>query len=174
MARPSLRAERRGEIIAAFESVFAAHGHQGATVAAVAAEAGVSPGIIHHYFRDKEELVHELLRSLRAKSSHRFREQTSLHGLLDAALRVNSRADPTAAGAWVGIFAVALRAPALRRILQRDLRATLHRYEAAADGDADLALGLLATTVGFLLLGALAPTMVRGRAAGIARRMSGS
>src|SRR5262249_23661299 len=61
MGRLSKREERRAQIVAAFARVLAEHGYAGATIAAVAAEAEVAPGLVHHYFAGKAELLATLL-----------------------------------------------------------------------------------------------------------------
>src|SRR5262249_4846750 len=73
MGRPSNRDQRRSEILAAFERVLATHGYAGATIAAVAAEAGIAAGLVHHHFESKEELLAALLRQL----TLRFRERVA-------------------------------------------------------------------------------------------------
>src|SRR5262249_1322148 len=61
MGRPSNREQRRREILQAFAKVLADHGYAGATIAAVATEAGVAPGLVHHHFESKAELTGSLL-----------------------------------------------------------------------------------------------------------------
>jgi TetR/AcrR family transcriptional regulator, transcriptional repressor of bet genes len=73
MGRPSNRDARRAQIVAAFARVLAAHGYAGATVAAIAAEAGVAPGLVHHHFENKDELLGALLRTLVAAFRERVR-----------------------------------------------------------------------------------------------------
>jgi TetR/AcrR family transcriptional regulator, transcriptional repressor of bet genes len=53
--------ERRGQILRAAFAVACREGIGSLTVRAVAAEAGVSHGLVLFYFRRKERLVHELL-----------------------------------------------------------------------------------------------------------------
>lgn len=48
--------ERRGAILGAAERVFDAHGYAAATMAAVAAQAGIAKGSIYNYFRSKHDL----------------------------------------------------------------------------------------------------------------------
>lgn len=64
MGRPSNREARRAEILGAFARVLADHGYAGATIAAVAVEADVAPGLIHHHFRNKQDLLTSLLDNL--------------------------------------------------------------------------------------------------------------
>jgi AcrR family transcriptional regulator len=51
----------RDAILAAARRRFAAAGYRGATIRAVAAEAGVDPALVHHYFGTKRELFAAVL-----------------------------------------------------------------------------------------------------------------
>jgi AcrR family transcriptional regulator len=51
------REERRGQIVAAAQRLFAAHGYEATSVQQVVAEAGTSIGNCYFYFRNKEELL---------------------------------------------------------------------------------------------------------------------
>lgn len=53
--------ERKRQILAAAMRVFAAKGYAGATNKDIAAEAGVTHGLIYHYFRDKRALFGAIL-----------------------------------------------------------------------------------------------------------------
>ncbi len=48
--------DTRGEILAAARESFAHRGFAGTTIRAVAAEAGVDPALVHHYFGAKDDL----------------------------------------------------------------------------------------------------------------------
>src|SRR5688500_8924196 len=94
MGRPSNREERRAEILSAFAHVLSEHGYAGATIAAVASEAGVAPGLVHHHFESKEEMLLSLLKSLIG----RFRARIDSHenedlllSYVDAALKLDER-----------------------------------------------------------------------------------
>jgi AcrR family transcriptional regulator len=54
------KTERREQILAGARRCFAAHGYEGATVARLEAEIGLSRGAIFNYFPSKEELFVEL------------------------------------------------------------------------------------------------------------------
>ena len=56
IVKPSIRQGNERAILAAAEAVFAEHGFGGATVAAIAAQAGVPKANIHYYFPTKERL----------------------------------------------------------------------------------------------------------------------
>jgi AcrR family transcriptional regulator len=51
---------KREDILQAAEAVFEAHGYSGATVEAVAAEAGVAKGSVYNYFQSKDDLFRRL------------------------------------------------------------------------------------------------------------------
>jgi TetR/AcrR family transcriptional regulator, transcriptional repressor of bet genes len=123
MGRPSVRAERRVEITQAFARVLAERGYAGATVVAVAAEAGVAPGLVHHHFSSKEDLIESLLSDLLARLRGRTRKREGSMGALEAwitaALALEGDADTVAARCWVGIFAEAVREPKLFERVRR-------------------------------------------------------
>ncbi|MBM7775712.1 AcrR family transcriptional regulator [Actinokineospora baliensis] len=48
--------ETRAHILAAARAQFAAHGYQGATIRAIAAAAGVTPALVHHFFGSKDRV----------------------------------------------------------------------------------------------------------------------
>ena len=171
MGRPSNRAERRRQILAAFARVLADHGFAGATVAAIAQEAGVTPGLVHYHFDSKAELlealVDELVRGFRERVHDREEEGDALDAYGDAALALDERSDLTAARCWVGVFAEALRDPALfrrvRRLIDTEIvaiqRRSGDRYDAPDAG------AVLAFVVGSLVVGAFAPKKTAGFAA---------
>ena len=57
--RKSIADIRREEIIEAFYSVVVQKGHAKATTREIAEAAGCSPGMLHHYFTNKEQLLVE-------------------------------------------------------------------------------------------------------------------
>ena len=176
MSRPSVRRQRRSEVARAFARVLGAHGQGGATIAAVAAEAGVAPGLIHHYFENKQDLYAMLLEELLAE----FRRRVDAHPGVDpldayvsAALALDERSDIGAARAWVGLFAEALGDPVLfakvRRMLDTEV-AHVQRRSRDALPAAD-ASAVVAFVVGALVFGAFAPRKTAGFAAPSLRRM---
>ena len=54
---------RRTQLIAAAISSLHDHGYAETTVARIAARAGVSPGIVHHYFNGKDDLLFATMRT---------------------------------------------------------------------------------------------------------------
>ncbi len=171
MGRPSNREERRNEILRAFARVLADHGFAGATITSIAAEPGVAPGLVHHHFESKGELLSGLLTDLVAKFRTRVHHYQSggdpLLAYFDAALKLDDRADVSAARCWVGVFAEAIRNPALfaqmRRLIDAEIVAIQRR-----SGDRfspQQAGAVLAFVIGALVVGAFAPRKTAGFAA---------
>jgi AcrR family transcriptional regulator len=153
MGRPSERQRRREELTAAFARALAERGAGGATVAAVAALAGVSPGLVHHHFRDKADLYESLLRSL----SDSFRRRSA-----------------GGVSAWIELLAEAIPGrpsgePSLLVRLRRRVDAE-HQHLRHQGLDDDVAAALLALTTGALVLGAVGVALPPGYAARAARR----
>lgn len=177
MGRPSNRQERRQQILAAFARVLADHGYAGATIAAVAAEAGIAPGLIHHHFDSKSELLGGLLQELVGRFRTRVRRfETAEEGLqayIDGALKLDDQADLVAARCWVGLFAEAVRNPTLftqmRRLIDTEIASIQARSRQRLSGhDAG---AVLAFVIGALVLGAFAPRKTAGFAAPGARKL---
>ncbi len=177
MGRPSNRPQRRRQILDAFERVLAHHGFAGATISAVALEAGVAPGLVHHHFESKGEMLSCLVTNL----VHRFRSRLNqrngagdpLIAYVDAALKLDEGADLTAARCWVGVFAEAIRTPILfaqiRRLIDTEIAAIQGR---SGDQFSPQEAGaVLAFVIGALVLGAFAPRKTAGFAAPGLRRL---
>jgi len=171
MGRPSNREERRRELLAAFARALADHGYAGATIASVAAEAGVAPGLVHHHFENKAELMSGLVQDLISRFRERVRryevDEDKLLAYVDGALKLDDRADFVAAKCWVGVFAEAVRNPSLfaqvRRLIDTEVSAIRERSDRElSDQDAGC---VLAFVIGSLVLGAFAPRKTAGFAA---------
>lgn len=177
MGRPSNREQRRKQILAAFAKVLGDHGYAGATIAAVADEAGVAPGLIHHHFQNKAELLSTLLAELMTRFRSRVRRLESrddpLTAYVQGALRLDDDSDLTAARCWVGVFAEAVRNPALYKQLRRALDAELVSIQARSGHtlSSQQAAAVLAFVIGALVLGAFAPENVAGFAAPALQRL---
>ena len=81
IAKPSIREGNERLILAAAEAVFAEHGFGGATMAAIAARAGVPKPNIHYYFPTKQRLYRAVVERV-------------LTAWLDAAHSFDTSADP--------------------------------------------------------------------------------
>ena len=89
------RAERREQILAGARRSFAEHGYEGATVAKLEKEIGLSRGAIFNYFPSKDELFAELA----MRDSVRMSEIWLADGL-DAVVREVVELDP----AWLRVY----------------------------------------------------------------------
>jgi TetR/AcrR family transcriptional repressor of bet genes len=171
MGRPSNREQRRAEILSAFARVLANHGYAGATIAAIALEARVAPGLVHHHFDDKAELlhglVHDLISKFRQRVHHYQSSEDPLLAYIDGALKLDERADLVAAKCWVGVFAEAVRNPTLFRLVRSLLDTEISNIEQRSRGrlSTEDAGSVLAFIIGALVLGAFAPRRTAGFAA---------
>jgi len=175
-----MRDQRRAELVEAFARVLSEHGYAGATIAAVAREAGVAPGLVHHHFADKAELLESLLQRLTEGFRRRTRAlEASADPLLAyaaAAVRLDATADTVAARCWVGLFAEAVRHPPLftqvRRLVDSEIEAIRRRSgDRLSHSDAG---AVLAFIVGALVLGAFAPRKTAGFAAPALEKLIGA
>jgi DNA-binding transcriptional regulator YbjK len=71
---------RRAELLEAAIHLIGAQGIEAVTHRAVAAEAGVPAASTSYYFRSKDELIHEALRSLAEREIERLRERRAALG----------------------------------------------------------------------------------------------
>jgi len=83
-------AERRDQLVHAALAVASREGIEAATVRAVAAEAGVSLGVVHYCFEDKDELLREVGKAITSQNVERIEfsmsEQTDIRIALGAAI----------------------------------------------------------------------------------------
>lgn len=162
----------------AYARVLAEHGRSGASLAVIAAEAGIAPGLVHHYFADRQELelalVEALLAGFRRRMADAAHADDPLAAYLDAALALDGAPDLVAARAWVGVFAEAIADPVLfqrvRRLMDGEVR-LIERLAGQRLETAD-ASALLAFVVGALVFGAFAPRKAAGFAAPTAKTLA--
>lgn len=160
---------RRQQIAEALMVVMAEQGYARATVARIARQAGLAPGLVHYHFADKAEILAEMVDLLGARLAARIAAADAepwaavdawVDGMLDPAT-----GDLAAAGAWASVGGEALHQPAVRARyadwlsrLRDDLSA---RLAAAGVADApDRATGAVTWVEGFLHVGLSAPGFV--------------
>ena len=93
MGRTRLDDIRRKELVDAAIRAVAAHGLEKATVAVIAREADISPGIVHHYFADKVSLLAAAMRAIRAPLTPLFAETVAAIRPQGAAHRLQTLID---------------------------------------------------------------------------------
>lgn len=175
---------RRQALITAAETVLAREGVGGASVRAICAEAGVSPGLLRHYFEGVDELI------ACAYEGVGQRIDAALEAAL-AAAATTPRArllayltasfappvlDPNLLAAWIGFWSLVTTKPrmaAIHAASYADFRARLERLlaEAGARDTRRAAIALTATVDGLWLELCLDPaTFGPDEAAGIIAR----
>jgi TetR/AcrR family transcriptional regulator, transcriptional repressor of bet genes len=189
LGRPSNTGERRQQIVAGLLRLMSERGYERASVAEIAKAAGLSPGLVHYHFHDKQEilltLVEQLAQGVRqrvAKGLARVEgapPKARVEAFLDAYLATGEDADPAAVASWVTISAEAIRQPEVRTLYEAVVRTDLHHLETLAEpltGKArakTVAAGLFAAIQGYFVLAASAPGVVPpGSAASTVKRMA--
>ncbi|CAO3360946.1 transcriptional regulator BetI [Azospirillum palustre] len=130
MPKVGMEPIRRRQLIDATITSMGEHGLADTTVQTISRGAGVSPGIIHHYFGGKDELLSATMRSmlqqLRDDATQRLATADSPRARLEAIVdSVHGHVEPRVVAAWLGFWAQAPHNPALAR-LQRINARRLH------------------------------------------------
>jgi TetR/AcrR family transcriptional repressor of bet genes len=115
---------RRKQLVEAAIAVIHEHGFAHATVARIAAQAGISAGMVHHYFHDKDDLLfttmRHLLAELRADAVARLSQAADprqrLHAIIDACFG-EAQFDEQVFSAWLALYGNARQSDRLRSIL---------------------------------------------------------
>ncbi len=113
MPRIKVRDFRRNELIDATIQSIADHGLSDTTLATIADHAGVSPGLVSHYFDGKEELLAATLRRLAKDLATDIRQRTPvgvtplqrLHAIIDGCLE-SQQLRPGPMLAWRAFWAI--------------------------------------------------------------------
>jgi TetR/AcrR family transcriptional repressor of bet genes len=188
MARPSNTEERRQQIVKGLLRVMAERGYERASIAEIAKAAGLSPGLVHYHFTDKQEILLTLVAQLAARVRERVKArlervrdgaQARVDAFLDAFLATGDDADPASVAAWVTISAEAVRQPEVREVYQRVVREDLGHLEELVGAVIGrrrakaVAAGLFAAVQGYFVLAAAAPEVIpAGSAASTVKRMA--
>ncbi len=99
MGRPSLGAERRQQILEAFERCVAEHGLEATTLETVATEAGVQRAAIRHFVGNRDDLIAASVDHLTAKYRDCYAE--AIRGLAPAGDRASALLDYLFLGGFV-------------------------------------------------------------------------
>lgn len=132
MARLSIEQIRRKELSEAAYEALQVWGLPGTTLVRVAAKAGVSKGIVLHYFRNKDELIEAAMRranaALREEVVRRLALSRTPRERLDAVIEGNFDPQffmPQITHAWLSFCGEVPRNPQFAR-LQRAIHARMH------------------------------------------------
>lgn len=126
---------RRKQLVEAAIAAIHAHGFADATVARIARQAGISAGMVHHYFRDKDELLFATMRHLLAELRSDAVARLSLiadpgeriRAIIDACFG-DKQFDEQVFSAWLALYGNARHSPRLSAIVSlyhRRLRSSL-------------------------------------------------
>ena len=180
MGRPANTNERQAQIARALLHVMAKRGYDGATLADVAKEADIAPGLVHYHFKNKLEILLSAIAELAADYEARLAQHleeagddviAQLRAFIDAHLRVGAAADPAALACWINISGEALREPRVRKAFTRVLSGSVARVRAILDrgttegvfscSDTDAAAAAIVATIqGYFVLAATARDLV--------------
>lgn len=115
---------RRKQLVEAAIAVIHEQGFAQATVARIARRAGISAGMVHHYFRDKDDLLfatmRHLLAELRADAVGRLQHSDDprqrICAIIDACFG-DAQFDEQVFSAWLALYGNARKSIRLRNIL---------------------------------------------------------
>lgn len=191
MPRPSNTEDRRREIVRALLRLLGSVGYDGASIQAIAREAGLSSGLVHYHFANKQEILLELASTLERNVAERYSARcgpddppwSRLDAFIDARLALGDDADMEAVRCWAVVSAEALRRPALRSLYQSAIdaeseqlralvRAVLRDQGLDLRGASSKAAGLLSAIHGALHLGVSGARFPKGFAAPTVRAMA--
>lgn len=182
MPKVGMESIRRNQLIDATIASIHEDGYAETTVARISKRAGLSTGIVHHYFRGKEDLVaatlRRLLTDIRNSVSTRLARATTVMERIDAIIEGNfsdEQFTPQAVSAWLTFWAQVAHAPALARLQrvnsQRSLSNIRHALKQMLPPDQaeTVSLGLSALIDGLWLRCAMSPELDGETARRIAR-----
>ena len=127
-----LEDSRRRQLIEVTIDSLAELGFVGTTLAQIAGRAGVSPGLVAHYFGDKDGLLDAAFRSLARRVAHHVRARLRListprariQAVIDANLALEEFSQRTGT-AWLAFWGQVLHVPSLKRVQAAYQRRTL-------------------------------------------------
>jgi len=180
MPKLGMQEIRRPQLINATMEAIDSVGLQATTVAMISNRAGVSTGIISHYFGGKYGLLEATMRSVLKQLSNTVQEQLQAVQADDARGRIKAivggnfnreQGDQKVVKTWLAFWAMSMHEPSLRRLqrvndkrLLSHLRFELKRILPKAQAEL-VAAGVAALIDGVWLRGALSPDGIDAAAA---------
>ena len=180
MPRPSNQSQRRRQIARAMMSLLAQRGYDGTSIAAVAKRAELNQGLLHYHFKNKQEILLEVvlelgsghLEKLEAKLQEAGEDPIArLVAFIDLHLGLGSAADREALACWIVLTAEAMRKPEINAQYQSvidSLRVSLKEIieegvsrNLFSGGDTEARTGgILASIQGYFVMSATTPQLV--------------
>jgi AcrR family transcriptional regulator len=132
---------RREQICRGAAAVIAREGFAGTTMRMVAEEAGVSTGMLNHYFANRQDLLIQALVFVSDRSQERYRQAIEglepgrgrLEALLDSVLGDDTESIETWR-VWINAHGEAVRLPELRRTIEERLNDWFEILASALEG----------------------------------------
>jgi TetR/AcrR family transcriptional regulator, transcriptional repressor of bet genes len=132
---------RREQICRAAAVVIAREGFAGSTMRTVAEEAGVSTGMLNHYFANRQDLLTQALVFVSERAQERMRLAIAdvpagrgrLEALLDSALGEGEEVTETWR-VWINAYGEAVRLPELRHTIEARLTSWYELIDRALEG----------------------------------------
>jgi TetR/AcrR family transcriptional repressor of bet genes len=162
MPKVGLQPIRRRQLIEATVATIHAHGYDETTMARIGRRAGMSPGLIAHYFGSKNELLvatmRALLTDLQRELVRRLTAAPTPFARLEAIVSANfdeTQCRPEVVTAWLSFWSQVPHAPELARlqeVYRKRLRSNL-RHALRELGLEDAGLEEAAETLGSLIDG---------------------
>jgi betaine-aldehyde dehydrogenase len=122
-SQPPIEDSRRRQLIEVTIDSLAELGYVGTTLAQIAARAGVSPGLVAHYFGDKDGLLYAAFRSLARHVGNqvrvRLRQVSTPRGRIQAVIDANlapEEFEQRNGTAWLAFWGQVLQVKSLRRV----------------------------------------------------------
>jgi len=132
---------RREQICRAAAAVIAREGFAGSTMRMVAEEAGVSTGMLNHYFANRQDLLMQALVFVSERTQARYRR--ALEGIPPGIERLNALLDTALSGdaemtetwrVWINAFGEAVRLPELRHTIEARMQSAHGIIDEALEG----------------------------------------
>ncbi len=132
---------RRDQICRAAAAVIARSGFAGTTMRIVAEEAGVSTGMLNHYFANREQLLNHALTHVAERSRRRYEAaidgvpagRERLEALLDSVLASDAEATETWR-VWIAASSEAIHSSSLQRTIEERLSDWFALVDRALEG----------------------------------------
>jgi TetR/AcrR family transcriptional repressor of bet genes len=137
-----MRPIRRDQICRAAASVISRDGFAGTTMRTVAEEAGVSTGMLNHYFANRQDLLTQALVFVSERAQARMAEAIEgvppgierLRALLDSALLAEQQEVTETWSVWINAYSEAVRLADLRSTIDTRQRTWLAMVDRTLEG----------------------------------------
>src|SRR5450432_1101635 len=132
---PTTEDSRRDQLVEVTIDSLAEVGFVGTTLAQIASRAGVTPGLVAHYFGDKDGVLEAAVRSLARRVGDqvraRLRQVSTPRGRIQAVIDANlapEEFDQRTGSAWLAFWGQVLHLPQLKRVQSVYQRRTLSNF----------------------------------------------